>query len=78
MTQEGSEVFKVRAKDDRTGRTELFDLLRDKFVSVRHVMKDEKRSRGVDTESMFENILAAYTHLKTELEQSPGLAYENE
>lgn len=64
---EGAERFRVRGVDDRTDEVGTMDLLHDQLVVSRRVVRQDLRYRGIDAESMFEQINVAYDAVKDQL-----------
>jgi hypothetical protein len=62
--REGAEAFTARGLNKMTGKVESFDLLQDRLVSTQQVVRSDDRHRGVDHDSMFAAILAAYNALE--------------
>jgi hypothetical protein len=73
-TKEGAEHFKVRGMDELTDRVETFDLLRDKLVSSRQVVRQDSRHRGVDPDSMFDEIGRAFEENRPLIERAVGVS----
>jgi hypothetical protein len=73
LTREGVGIFKIQGKDDRTNQVEWFDLLEDKFVSSRQVIKEGAKHRVINSDSMFEEIESAYEELRPQLSQAIGI-----
>jgi hypothetical protein len=71
---DGSDLFRVRGRDDRTGKTEVFDFLKDQFVSTRQVVKQKGKYRAVDSASMFREIETAYNEMRDSLTQACGVS----
>lgn len=59
--------FRVRAVDKGTGEVRTFDLLEDKFVMSRQVVRHNERRRMIDSDSMFEAIMDAHSDLRDQL-----------
>lgn len=74
QTREAAGLFKVHGKHDRTNKVEVFDLLEDKFVSHRTVPKEGTKHRVINSDSMFSQIEAAYSELRSQLEQAVGIS----
>ena len=74
QTTEGVGIFKVHGKDDRTNQVRWFDLLEDKFVAVRKVVKEGTKHRVINSESMFAEIEAAYQDLRPQLERATSIS----
>jgi hypothetical protein len=72
-TKEGAETFVVRGKDGHTDHVETFDLLRDKLVSSRQVVRQHSRHRGVDPDAMLDEIARAYVELEPAIARAAGL-----
>lgn len=72
-TREGVEVFKVRAEDDRTGKPEWFDLLKDHLIATRRVARQDDQHRAVNSASMYREIQRAYEQLRESLETAAGI-----
>ena len=67
VTKDKADVLKVQALDDRTGRVEMVDLLRDQFIAHRTVLRTSKRQRAIDSASMFSEMERAYDDLHPQL-----------
>ena len=59
--------------NEETHLIEPFDLLQDKLISVKSVIRPDERYRKIDTESMYRAIEEAYGDLRDDLEGATGL-----
>lgn len=64
----------VRGKCSDSNRVETVDLLRDKFIVDAKVVRLNTRTRAVDEQSIIEQIEAAYTALKDQLETAASVS----
>ncbi len=60
--------LKVNAESETEHINKTFDLLEDKMIMSKQIIVLDKRSRAVDSESMFEKIEEAYIELKENFE----------
>lgn len=74
--REGVDKFVAKARDDRTNKIELFDLLQDKLMAVKKVVRNDERYRGVDSESMYAAIYEAYRERESSLLKAAALSGE--
>ncbi len=71
--QERFQVLQADAMNEETHLIEPFDLLQDKLISVKSVIRPDERYRKIDTESMYRAIEEAYGDLRDDLEGATGL-----
>lgn len=60
--------FKVRGYRNDTHRVETIDLMSNFVVASKPILRLNKRSRALKSDSVFEAIYEAYTHLKRDIE----------
>lgn len=68
-----AERLQVRGRCFDTGRVETLDLLSDRLVSTKRIMKLNKRSRALDPASAFEAIRDAHHELQPILERAVSI-----
>ena len=71
--QAHAERFQIRGLCLDTGRVETLDLLSDRLVSTKRIVKINKRSRALDPASAFDAIRDAYHDLQPLLERSVSI-----
>ncbi|WP_338825749.1 hypothetical protein [Neomoorella thermoacetica] len=59
--------FKVRGTDKLTEEQRTFDLLQDKFVASKKVVRTDDRRRSIDKNSMYNAIKSAFQELYSQL-----------
>lgn len=67
------DLLQVRGLDDRSDHVELFDLLKDRLVSTRRVVKQQERYRTVDSDDMYRQIVVARNELGDSLTTAMGV-----
>jgi hypothetical protein len=72
-TRERFEKFQVRGLDNRTEKPEAFDLLQDRLMSTRRVIRQDTRYRAVNSDDMYREIESAYRELRDSLERAAGI-----
>lgn len=65
--QEGALKFEVRGLNGETGRVDLVDVLSDKLVTRRRILRQSGRGRGLDDANAYAAIDDAYGELEDEL-----------
>ncbi len=73
---ENAKRFVVGGIDLETQRTATVDLLNDKLVCTKRIIKQSARSRALDNDSAYEAIQEAYNDLRDELETAAALEIE--
>ncbi len=63
----GARRFKVTGRHDETHRLDTVDLLSDRLISRKSVVRSDARSRAIDPNSAFAAIREAYDELREEL-----------
>ena len=71
--QENASRFQVGGVDIESQRSTVIDLLNDKLVSSKRIIKQGGRSRALDNASAYNAIQEAYDELKDELEEAAAL-----
>ncbi len=74
---ENATRFQVGGLDTDTQRTAVVDLLSDKLVSTKRIIKESTRSRALDNNSAYNAIQQAYDELKDELEAAASLEVDD-
>lgn len=67
VNREVVESFKVQGMEYGSEKAKYFDLLEDKFVSKKTVLKEDAKHRNVNSNSAFKAIKEAYDELEDEL-----------
>lgn len=65
---ENMERFRVRGKCSDTGRVETIDLLGDRLVSLKRMVRLNERGRAISSDSAFNAIREAHSELREEIE----------
>jgi hypothetical protein len=71
--RESSSHFVVRGLSETTGRVEPIDVLRDQLISVKQIVRQDGRSRAVDSHSAYEAVEAAYGELEEQIRGAAAL-----
>lgn len=71
--EEGATAFKVKGRNPESGGEEIIDVLSDKLLSKKKILKQNERARSLDPTSAFSAIEEAYKELRDELERAPDL-----
>jgi hypothetical protein len=60
-------AFEVRGQDEATGRVEAIDLLSDKLIAKRQILREDELGRALDAQAAYGAIEDAYGDLRDEL-----------
>ena len=68
--------FVIEGYDDHGEKIRKLDLLNDKFIAKKQIVRQDERSRALNPEAAFEAIKEAYIELKDQLIKAPSSYYE--
>lgn len=73
--RDNTNVFRVKGTDSEIGLSEPIDLLNDQLIAHRQVMREDSRTRAIDSKSAFTAIESAYEELREDLEKAAAVGY---
>lgn len=65
--------FRLKGKNNETGKVEHIDLLHDQLISKKQILKINEKSRALDPSDAYQAIHSAYNELKDQLELAVSL-----
>lgn len=71
--REGVSRFVIKGRDEATGQVEEVDVLSDKLISVKKIVRQGSQSRALDSASAYQAIEEAFSELRPELIQALGV-----
>lgn len=71
-----ADVLKVRGEDERTNEVEMIDLLKDKLVTSRQMVRSNGRYRVLDSQSVYKQLHAAYAEMREAISVASGVVIE--
>ncbi len=72
--RENADRFQLRGKCVDTNRVETIDLLKDRLISTKRIVRMNERSRALNPESAFQAIREAYQELREDIHAAPGIS----
>jgi hypothetical protein len=72
--QSQSSKFILKGRREDTNKVEPIDLLRDKLIVRKYIVRMGERSRALNKDSAYDAIKSAYGQLKDELETATGIS----
>lgn len=69
-----AKTFTVAGDDESTGKQLVIDLLSDKLIAKKKILKSDSKSRAINSDSAYEAIEEAYSELRDELVKVPGIS----
>lgn len=67
------DIFEIKGFNEETHRPEIFDLLRDALISRKQVVRQGRRRRNINSESMYQAINDSYVELRDMIQSAAGL-----
>lgn len=70
--RENSSRFVVRGLNHETERVDAIDVLKDRLISVKSILREDERTRALSARSAYAAIEEAYGELREDVEQAAG------
>ncbi len=70
---EQAKKFIIKGYDQQTGRVETLDILNDLLISKKSILRQDRRTRALDSQAAFRAIEEAYDELRPQLIEAAGI-----
>jgi hypothetical protein len=73
QTREECDIFKIKGFNHETHQPEELDFLRDALISTKRVIKQGQKGRNIQSQSMYDAIVASYIELHDMIKNASGI-----